>query len=220
MTPRTTPEYLARKIIINAQAGNDVTAWTTDLLTRQNMDTTRQNADGGFGDQAGDGSSVLNTAMALEALAAAHQPATASLDAAIGFLLSRQQANGAWLEGNNSASVYLTSLSLRSLWYFRHDYATVPPALDKARDYLLATCDAAGLWEETFTTALALNALIPYLPDVTSVSTSLDSLGAGQSANGSWNATAATLFWRSKTNWMPRSKPTASGSGFEVASVP
>ncbi len=180
-------EYLARKIIVNAQAGNNVAAWVTELLTRQNRDSTRQNADGGFGDEAGDSSAILNTAFALEALAAARQPMTTSLDTAMGFLISHQQANGAWLEGNNSASLYLTALSLRALWHFRHTNANVPAALAKARDYLLANRDPAGLWGETFTTALALNALIPYLPDVTSLTNSLGSLRAAQSPNGSWN---------------------------------
>jgi hypothetical protein len=152
-------EILARKIIVNAKAGNDVTAWANELFSHQNTD-------GGFSDRAND-SSVLDTAFALEALTAANVPGSPATSA-INYLLSHQQPNGGWLEGENSTSVYLSALAMRALWHYRHINASVPAVLTNARDFLLSQRDGSGSWGESFNTALSLIALIPYLPDLSS----------------------------------------------------
>ena len=176
----TQTRFLARKILINAKAGNDVTVWVNELLTRQN-------ADGGFGDKAGYASSALDTAFALEALASANQATSQSASAAVGYLLYHQQASGGWVDGDNEPSVYLTASAFRALWPYRHHYLQVPAALDQAKYFLLSQRDASGSWGETFNTALALTALIPYLPDLTTVTDSINALSSAQLANGSWD---------------------------------
>ncbi|WNG57478.1 terpene cyclase/mutase family protein [Archangium gephyra] len=115
----THTEFLARKILVNAQQGYTVdVAWISQLLSRQN-------ADGGFGDRPGYGSSVLDTAVALEALAATNQATSAQSVRAIGFLRECQQSNGGWADGANDASVYLTAASMRALLPYRTTYASV-----------------------------------------------------------------------------------------------
>lgn len=189
----TNTEYLARTIVANAQAGGDVSAAITELLSRQNTD-------GGFGSATGEASSVLDTVFTLDAIASSGQGVAATSSAvaqAVGFLLSQQQTDGGFVDGNNVESVYLTALAMRSLWYSRHAYADVPVALARAQTFLLNQRDATGLWGETFNSALALIALVPYLPDLTAVSGSISALRGSELADGSWNedpyTTALTL---------------------------
>ena len=87
-------EFLARKIIVNARAGNDISFLLSDLLTHQNPN-------GGFGDFGGFDSSVLDTAFALEAPSIAGVMPGAEVSGAVGFLLNRQQADGGWADGAN-----------------------------------------------------------------------------------------------------------------------
>lgn len=172
-------EFLVRKIVVNFLAGNDVSALVNTLVAHQNFE-------GGFGDQPGYDSSVFDTAYALEALAIARYSAGQVVPDAVGFLLSRQQANGGFAIGGNDTSVFVTAQAMRALWHYRYQYSQVPAALNKARDYLLASRDASGSWGESFNTALSLLALVPYLPDTTAVTNSISSLQAAQLANGSW----------------------------------
>ncbi len=172
--------FLARKILVNASAGNDVTTLVDTLVTHQN-------ADGGFGDNSGQSSSVFDTAFALQALAAAGYSSSQQVAGAVGFLMNRQGVAGGWADGDNAESVHLTALAMRSLWFSRYTYIGVPAALTRAQTFLLSQRDAAGLWGETFNSALSLIALVPYLPDLAQVTSSIASLRAGQSANGSWN---------------------------------
>lgn len=85
--PFHTTEYLARKILMQAEAGASVTTLVTALRTHQN-------ADGGFGDLPGYASTTLDTAFALEALAAAGDRSAATTGAAVSFLRQRQAASG------------------------------------------------------------------------------------------------------------------------------
>ncbi len=178
-------EFLARRIIVNAQAGNNVTALVNALLIHQNLD-------GSFGDQAGYDNSILDTAFALEAMTLAGVTDTNVIAPAVGFLLSRQQASGGWADGENGPSVYLTALAMRALWYYRHVYVGVPAALTNGKTFLFAQRDGAGRWGEDFNTALALLAILPTLPDLTSVSASIVALQAAQLPNGSWDNDAHT----------------------------
>jgi squalene cyclase len=171
--------FLARKITVNAKAGNDVTALVNTL-------TANQSTDGGFGNRAGDASSILDTALVLEALAAANYTSSSVAVGSIGYLLNKQLASGGWVDGANDPSVYLTALSFRALWFYRNTNTNVPAALARARDFLLSQRDASGTWGEPFNTALVLTALVPYLPDLSSVTNSISSLQSAQLANGSW----------------------------------
>ena len=173
-------EFLARKIVVNAAAGNDVTALVNTLLTHQN-------ADGGFGDYVGQNSSVFDTTFALQALAAANYTSGQQAAAAVGFLMNRQGAAGGWADGENEPSVHLTAQAFRALWSYRNNYIGVNAALGKAQNFLLSRQDASGAWSENFNTALALIALIPHVTDLSLVNASVSTLQTAQLANGSWD---------------------------------
>jgi hypothetical protein len=170
-------EYLAYKITTQAQAGNRVTDLVSALLTHQNFD-------GGFGDLSGYHSTILDTALALEALAAAGAGNTATVGAAVGFLLRRQHAAGGWEDESNPPSVSISALAMRALWLHRQAFV-VTEALDRAQAFLLAQ-RAGAAWSEPFTTALALLAIVPRLNDIAVVADSLNALRAVQAADGSW----------------------------------
>lgn len=172
-------EFLARKIVVNGQAGNDVSLLLSELLTHQNFD-------GGFGDFSGFDSSVLDTTFALEALSIVGVAPGAEIAGAVGFLLNQQQADGGWADGANDSSVYLTALAMRALEPYRSVFVGVSDALNNAQAFLLAQRDTSGLWAETFETALALTALIPDGADVALIEASVQGLGNTQNTNGSW----------------------------------
>ncbi len=172
--------FLAGKIVVNAKAGNNVTALVSALVAYQNPD-------GAFGDRTeDDASSIFDTAFALEALTLAGVTDANVIAPAVGYLLSHQQASGGWADGDNVPSVYLTAISLRALWYYRHVYVGVPAALTNGKTFLFSQRDGAGRWGEDFNTALALLAVIPTLPDLSSVTTGITALQAAQLPNGSW----------------------------------
>ena len=173
-------EFLARKIVINAQGGADVTALVNALIAAQN-------ADGGFGDYVGQNSSVFDTTFALQALAAANYTSGQQAAAAVGFLMNRQGAAGGWADGENEPSVHLTAQAFRALWSYRNNYIGVNAALGKAQNFLLSRQDASGSWSENFNTALALIALIPHVTDLSLVNASVSTLQTAQLANGSWD---------------------------------
>jgi hypothetical protein len=173
-------EFLARKIIVNAKAGNDVTALVNALVSAQNTD-------GGFGNQAGDVSSVLDTAYALEALAAANYSSGSLVSSAAGYLLSKQTASGGWADGVNDPSVFISAQAMRALWFYRNTFVGVSTALTHAQNFLLAQRASSGLWNEPFETALALLALVPNVSDLALVDGSATALSSAQSANGSWS---------------------------------
>ncbi len=173
-------EFLARKIVVNAKAGNDVTALINTL-------TANQNTDGGFGNQPGDASSVLDTAYALEALAAANYSSGTLVSSAAGYLLSKQTAAGGWRDGANDPSVFVSVQAMRALWFYRNTYVGVTTALTAAQNFLLAQRGIDGAWSEHFETALALLAIVPNVSDLALVDASATALSSAQSANGSWS---------------------------------
>ncbi|MHB1142347.1 MAG: carboxypeptidase regulatory-like domain-containing protein [Sulfuricaulis sp.] len=173
-------EFLARKILVNAKAGYDVTALINALIANQN-------ADGGFGNQADDASSVLDTAYALEALAAANYSSGTLVSNTAGYLLSKQTATGGWGNGVNDPSVFVTAQAMRALWFYRNTYVGVSTALTSAQNFLLAQRGPDGAWSEPFETALALLAIVPNVSDLALVDASATALSSAQSANGSWS---------------------------------
>lgn len=175
--PFDNTEYLARKIITQADAGERVTELVSTLLTHQNFD-------GGFGDLSGYHSTVLDTALALEALEAAGSGNTAAVGAAVGFLLRQQHAAGGWEDESNPPSVSISALAMRALWLHRQAF-DVTAALDKVQAFLLAQ-RAGASWSASFATAMALLAILPRLNNTAVVADSLSALRAVQAADGSW----------------------------------
>lgn len=197
-------EFLSRKIEINRAAGTNVSALVTQLLTHQNPD-------GGFGNGPGEGSSILDTAFALNALAAANQPLGPITAGAVGYLLSRQHTSGGYADGENVASVYLTAPVYRALSPYRTVYVGVSTALTNAQNYLFAQRDGAGNLSENFQTALALIALIPTATDLAPISNSISALQAAELANGSWDNDPYTTALALHALWLASHRPPAAG---------
>ncbi len=172
-------EYLARKIIVNAREGNDVNALVNSLAANHNPD-------GGFGNEPGDASSVLDTAYALKALASANYNNSQFVGTAVSYLLSTQTSAGGWADGANTPSVFVSAQAMRALWFYRSNYAAVPTALTNAQNFLLTQRDSTGVWSDQFDTALALLAIVPNVTDLSLVNTSMQALSGAQLADGSW----------------------------------
>jgi len=172
-----TTEYLSSYITTHSLMGNDVSTKVQSLLSFQNLD-------GGFGHDDSHQSTLLDTAVALEAFFYIGSNES-QIGKAIDYLLLKQFADGSWqdVDGDN---LYITSLVLRSLWLHRkfHD---VQAAIDKAKEYLLSHKNADGSYgNETFISALALRAIAPLEYDKTELQVSIDYLYSTQETSGSW----------------------------------
>lgn len=178
-------EYLTRKIIAHWQAGQPVTTLLTTLLSHQNPD-------GGFGEKSRYASNVLDTALALEALAIVRHADTTATNKAINYLLSQQNNDGGWSlstsAGTTSTSgqIYLSALTLSALFHYRHTYS-LHTTIEQARTFLLQQRQSTNLWSSTFESALALIAITPTLIDRSGIASSLAALQQQQLANGSYH---------------------------------
>ncbi|PKM43798.1 MAG: hypothetical protein CVV05_13130 [Gammaproteobacteria bacterium HGW-Gammaproteobacteria-1] len=95
----STVESLVRQILVANKAGQPTGPFITSLLTLQNLD-------GGFGEALGYQITSLDTAAALDALAATGGRGTSAASRAIQYLLSVQFTDGGYrLEGDESGSV-------------------------------------------------------------------------------------------------------------------
>ena len=167
-------EYVSRNILALTDAGLDVTASVQQLLTYQHPS-------GGFGDAAGYGPSVLDTAWALQALATNSTVHAVAAGQAVSFLVSQQYTDGSWADTSDRASVYLTALTMRALWSYRHQFA-LNQVLNAAQSFLLNQRQTNQGWSETFETALALIAILPRLTEPSLVADSL--LASSKRRNG------------------------------------
>ncbi|MBN8233367.1 carboxypeptidase regulatory-like domain-containing protein [Corallococcus macrosporus] len=178
-------ELLARRLTVTALAGRPTVLTANALLSLQ----TRG---GGFSHQLGFAPSVRDTAMALEALAAANQGATPQASRAVAFLLSCQLGNGGWAEGVNEASPFLSAVALRSLWPYRAIYGGVAAALTRAQGFLWSRRGTDGLWGEDFVSAHALLALVPTVSEAAVLDPAVAALKGHQAPDGSWGQDAYT----------------------------
>ncbi len=183
-------EILARKIIAKAEAGGDTAPLLAKLIVLQNPD-------GGFGDQAGYQSRVIDTTFALNALGVAQSGSSDAIGRAISYLLNEQAADGGFSHSSvNQNSVYETALASIALQHFRFNY-NLTAAIDGASDFLLKNQLTPGDWGSNWETAYALLALIPVTSDVQHYQPGVDNLKTSQAADGSWGqdvyATALAL---------------------------
>ncbi len=172
-------EFLARALMVGVGSDARGNSLLSALLARQNTD-------GGFGDQSGYGSTVYDSALALQTLATVNQADAASR--AVAYLLAGQQVDGSWslsLRNEAEGDVAVSAQTLRGLWHFRHSYVGVGSALERGSDWLLAQ-RSDDLWASDSQSALALLAIIPTLKDQTLVGNSVSALAAKQLADGSW----------------------------------
>jgi len=112
-------EYLTKILVTKILAGQV----TGDLVSEL---TGRLQFDGGLGDAVDYDRSVLDTALALEALAMASLDdiSIEELNSSIDFLLRQQHESGGWADNDNETSVYVTAIVMRALWHYRHQQST------------------------------------------------------------------------------------------------
>lgn len=166
-------ETLARKVALGIDASSSL----------QQL-RSHQNPDGGFGEDTGYHSTIIDTAFALKALFHADASAT-SMQNALLYLLDRQRTDGSWGEMDNEPSVYLTALATHALWLFRKQY-DLESALTSAKSYLESS-RTAGLWGDHFESACAMIALAPLYASSETLQSSVDALLAVQEIDGSWS---------------------------------
>ena len=176
--PYRDTEWLARRIIARAQLGEPV----TDLIDQLR---THRGRDGGFGGEAGHQSTLLGTAWALKAFAAAGLHSDPLTSQAVGWLLGKQQASGRWPAGEDDTGLYLTTQATTALWHYRHTYA-LGDSLERARQWLLDQRQGGGGWSDTQETANALLAVLPGLADTHAVESDIDTIESAQGNDGSW----------------------------------
>jgi hypothetical protein len=177
---RDNVEFLARRIIAAASNSQDASGLVVTLLAHQN-------ADGGFAGRNGFDSSILETAFALEALAAVDSAPGKEVAGAVSYLAARQLDNGGWSDGPNGGSTYLTSSVVRSLVPYAAEFPAASGALTAAQNFLLARRGDSGLWDDELQSAEALVALAGSLSDVQVLGASIDALAARQAPDGSWS---------------------------------
>jgi hypothetical protein len=178
-------EYLSRKIMANAEAGNGVSSMLDELKAIAGPE-------GGFGEFAEFQPTVLDTAFALQAL---HAAASGSSDAAIralAYLIGQQKSNGGWSDGGNVSNVYTTALAVKSIIPYVNQYAQAAQSVNAAGSFLLSQQNATGLWVTDFESAQALLALAQSLPDNSNIAPSVSALIARQQDDGSWDGDVYT----------------------------
>jgi len=169
--------HLSSYVTTHSLLGEEVSSKVATLLSLQN-------SDGGFGHGSCQQSTVLDTAVALEALfsTTTHE---AQITKAIDYLLLKQSADGSW-QDNEGDHLYTTALVLRALWLHRKSY-TVQTQVDLAKSYVLSQKNSDGSYaDETYLSALALLAIAPLEYDKTNLQTSIDYLKSIQKTSGSW----------------------------------
>lgn len=173
-------EHLARKIMANAQQGNDVTSFVTELLSRQNDD-------GGYGEFHGYDSTVLDTAIAIQALAIGNANNDEVLRTTLGWLVDEQNVDGSFAFNDSATSpVFITAQVILALEFYRFTY-DVSPVINSASDYLYSTQQLDGSWGSEWETAVALMAIIGTPTDTNAISKAVEFLNTQQLPDFSWS---------------------------------
>ncbi|MGM0592897.1 MAG: carboxypeptidase regulatory-like domain-containing protein [Pseudomonadota bacterium] len=173
-------EGLSRQIVALVQDGGESTSLTSVLAANQGFD-------GGFGETAGFNATVMDTALALEALSLSGYGDTRVYTAAVAFLADRRAPGGGWgADPKQPASAYVTAQVLRAIWPLRH-HLEVGTLIAEARSFLLSDQGEEGGWNaNALETAAALVALYPTLQDKSSLDEARQRLLGWQHADGSW----------------------------------
>jgi hypothetical protein len=181
--PYANTELLSRRLLVDLQAGANLTLAIDALLAERN-------ADGGFGELAGYQSNPLDTAFAVHALGLAAQSLRAETSAALAYLASQQAADGSFKLADNEPSVYLTALATRAFFEHRRSYPSAALAASRGRSWLQTQLAAGGL--EDYEVAQAILAVLPGLTDSSVLSPYVAPLAAHQGSDGSWSGDAYT----------------------------
>ena len=146
-----------------------------------------QNPNGGFGGKKGYSSDVLDTAYALQGLAAAQITDVAVISGAVSYLLSSQNSDGGWgFVGGKASHTYYTSIVMQAL-LTQQQTATMANAVSQGSAYLITHQQGDGSWGNIPDTSLAFIALSKTSGEVELKIKAIDFVMAQQQANGSWS---------------------------------
>jgi len=183
-TTPTVTDLLARQIIARQQIGAAATAEVEQLLLLQNQD-------GGFGADQDHPSNVLDTAVALEALADVAPKSDAAVKA-LSWLVAQQGADGHWDRANVTpqyTDIVISAIATHAVWRYRAHFV-VNQYVEKGRQWLSGQKNSGGNWDNTLQTAHALLSILPGLTDASSEQAAIAALAAAQLPNGSWEGDA------------------------------
>ncbi len=124
-------ENLSRQIVAGVTGGSNVLSRIDELISSQNP------KNGGFGELAGWQSTPIDTAFALEALAVAGKANDRSVGSAVAYLTATQNADGSWRSDREASPVYVTALALHALHQVRNS-RSVSVQIGAASAWLLA----------------------------------------------------------------------------------
>jgi hypothetical protein len=169
-------EYMAKKIVTLAAAGQPAVAPLQKLMAYQNTD-------GGFGGAAGYASNPRDTAFALMAMHATG--VTSAVAPATGYLKSAQQADGSWLL-NQRADLYTSAAALRALRLYASS-AQVSGNIALASNFLMSRQSLPGVWGSSpWLSAFVYQSVNDFIALEPTASAITGYLLAVQQADGSW----------------------------------
>lgn len=164
--PTTTSGY-SRRIIAASRIGQTpVASDLTKLLALQLKN-------GGFAPSTNHQATVLDTSLALLAMAASRNQKLGAAKDALSYLIAKQRKDGSWgfFDTNNDPSAYLTGLAMLAMGEYSHLY-NLSQALTNASTFLKGKQGANGSWgtgrDSILDTSLAVLGLLATKQDVRS----------------------------------------------------
>lgn len=168
-------EYAARRILAASAMGQTSTADAAVLIAAQH-------GDGGWSFSGDYQSDPLDTAFALQALAAATNVSSATATNGIAYLTAARLGDGGW--GVGQSSVYITANVLLGTVALGNQGASLATT---ATTWLLGARNTNNDYGDVFDNAIALLALASQPSQSAALAPLIAALGASQSADGSWS---------------------------------
>jgi len=186
-------EFIARALLLGIQTDSNGGSLLERLKSHQSID-------GGFGSYEDFHGNVLDTALALSAMAQVKDEIShaIAIGNAINFLINNQSTSGAFtLSPSETPSIPLTALVSISLQNYIFDFPIVSGSVSTISQYLLSNQVLGSGLENNWQTAVSLLAVIPVVRDSALYASSVEQLTVDQEADGSWGgsvfATALAL---------------------------
>jgi squalene cyclase len=173
-------DYVSRRLYTFSRTSNDL---SLDLYYLK----SGQKPDSGWGLDIDHECDVLDTALALRALAAVGSTDVAAISGAVSYLLGAQNTDGGWgFVAGDGSRVYYTAIVMQAL-ETQGQSTTITNSLSRATTYLLGQQISDGSWNNVADTALAFMAISKTTGNVPERSAAIQYLLGRQQANGSWN---------------------------------
>ncbi|VAW50953.1 hypothetical protein MNBD_GAMMA05-1441, partial [hydrothermal vent metagenome] len=171
-------ENIARGIVAYKNAGIDASVLVAQLKLFINED-------GGFGSRIGYQSTVLDTALAVRALAVSGSLLDDDFSYAVSYLIDFQNADGSWAGAGNLSSVYITTSTSLALFKAQTTF-NVTDKINAANAFLIDHIQNNIADIETFEVALAVLSIAPTTSDKVPYTFLVDRLLQTRDVDGSW----------------------------------